>query len=328
MKQRMMMFTLIFILALCGTAYSRDYKIVMIAWAGWSPANVADVKGFWKEEGINVSLYNVENLQAVHTLFKSRRVDISFEMMGSIVSLYMDGLPVTIIAETDWSHGGDKIIVKKELDMNRLKGTPVGVYLNMPSVTFFLHRYLSATGLKLSDLRIIEMETDVLASHFIEGRFNMIVNYDPEAIRAEREGNGKVVATTATYEGCMPDGMMVLDDVLKTIPHSDLVKIFKGWIKAVKWIQDPANWKEYMDILNKHTFKGMPPFSEKDLKEIVDAARIHNATAQLERNQDGGGLHTYLKELKGFLSSNNMLKKDFDPEKIFDNKAVTEALKE
>ncbi len=328
MKQRMMIFTLIFTLVLCGTAHSRDYKMVMIPWAGWSPANVADVKGFWKEQGIDVSIYNVDNLQAVHTLFKSKRVDIGFEMMGSIVSLYMDGLPVTIIAETDWSHGGDKIILKKEVDIKSLKGKTVGVYLNMPSVTFFLNQYLSLEGLKLSDVRIIEMETDVLAKHFIEGQFNMIVNYDPEAMRAEREGNGKVVATTATYEGCMPDGMMILDDVLKTIPHGDLVKIFKGWIKAVKWIQDPANWKEYMDILNKHTFKGMPPFSEKDLKEITDAARIHNASVQLERNQDGGGLHAYLKELKAFLSSNNLLKKDFDSEKIFDNKAITEALRE
>ena len=35
----------------------------------------------------------------------------------------------------------------------------------------------------------------------------------------------------------------------------DLVKILKGWIKAVKWSQSPDNAKEYFDILKQQTFK-------------------------------------------------------------------------
>ncbi len=323
---RKMFLAMIVVLFLSGMAHAKTYKIATVAWAGWSPANVADAKGFWKEEGVDVKVATTPNPQGVLDLFKNKRVDIGFDMIGSLVGFYMEGMPIVIIAETNWSHGGDKIIVKKNLNPNVLKGKPVGVYYNVPSVAYFLNRYLSTIGLKLADTRVIEMEPSKLADHFIDKRFGAIVCYDPEAIRAERSGNGTVVATTATYEGCMPEGMMMLQDTLKDIPEADLVKIFKGWVKAVKWSQDPANWKEYMDILNKHTFKGDSPYSEKDLRDMVNAVRIHDESSQFERNQYGGGLYAYLSDLRAFLAENKLLKKDFKPEEIFNNTAIIKAL--
>ncbi|MDM8518188.1 ABC transporter substrate-binding protein [Desulfobacterales bacterium HSG16] len=317
---------IISILLTAGSAYARQYKIANVAWTGCAPANVAEIKGFWKEQGIDVKVFTTVTPNESHELLKNRLVDIKFDMIGSSIGQYMDGEPIRIIAETNWSQGGDKILVKKNLDPAALKGKPVGVYFNVPAVTFFLNQYLSTINVKLSDTRIIEMEADALADHFIAGRFGIIVSYDPTALRAERKGNGKIVATSATYEGCIPEGMMVMKDVLGKIPEEDLIKILKGWIKAVKWTQDPANWKEYMKILNERTFKGMDPYSEKDLKEMVGAVHIHSASEQLERNREEGGLHIYLEQLKEFLSANKMLKKEFTHDTIFFNKAIVKAL--
>jgi NitT/TauT family transport system substrate-binding protein len=324
--KRIILLTMIFVLAFASMAYARTYKIGVVPWVGWSAAHVADAKGFWKEQGIDVKVFNFPSNMAVHTALKNKRIDIGFDMLGTAVGLYLEDLPVVIIAETDWSHGGDKIIVKKDLNAADLKGKPVGVYLDQPSVGYFLNHYLSTIGLKISDVRMVEMETSVLADKFIAGLFNVIVSYDPDALRAEREGNGRVVVTSASYEGCIPEGMLVLQDNLETIPKEDLTKIFRGWVKAAEWSQDPANWKEYMEILNTHTFKEDDPYSEQDLQEMVAAVRIHNATALLERNQNYGGLQTYLENLKAFLASNNMLTRDFEPGEIFDNTTIVEVL--
>ncbi len=294
--------------------------------AGWSPVHVADAKGFWKEQGIDVKVFNFPSNMDSNAALKNKYIDIGFDMLGTAIGLYLEDQPVIIIAETDWSHGGDKIIVKKDLDAADLKDKPVGVYLNQPSVAYFLNHYLATISLKISDIRMVEMETDALADKFISGLFKVIVSYDPDALHAEREGNGRVVATSATYDGSIPEGMMVLDEVLKDIPQEDLLKIFKGWVKAAEWTQNPANLKEYMEILNKHTFKGDAPYSEKDLKDMVAAVRIHNAKMLLERNRDNGGLSAYLADIKTFLASNNMLKKDFSVKDIFDNTAIVEVL--
>ncbi len=326
MKNRIAVCLVVISLMFTGIGYAKTYKISVVSWPGWAPCHVADVKGFWKDEGVDVNVITTSNSIDNMTLFKDGLVDLTLDMLGSAVGMYMDGTPVVILAETDWSHGGDKIIVKKDIDPATLKKQPIGVFFNKPSVTYFLGKYLSSIGLKLSDTRIIEMESDTLTDTFINGGFGIIVNYNPAAMRAERLGNGKIVATSATYEGVMPEGFIVMSDVLKTIPHNDIVKIMKGWIKAAEWIKAPGNWKEYMKILNDHTFPDDPAFSEKDLRELVDAVRIHDKDMSFERNMKDGGVFEYLKNLKVFLKNNQMQTRDFEIDTIFNNKAIIDAL--
>lgn len=99
-------------------------------------------------------------------------------------------------------------------------------------------------------------------------------------------------------------------------------------VKASEWIQNPANWQEYMQILNAHTFKEDEAYLEQDLQDMVAAVRIHDAAALLERNRDGGGLPTFLQDFKAFLAANDLLQKDFTVEEVFDNTAIVEALGE
>ena len=317
---------IIVIVGLSGMAHARTYKIGVVPWVGWSSAHVAEARGFWKEQGLDVKVFGFSSNMDTNTALKNKRIDIGFDMIGTAVGLYQEGVPVVVIAETDWSHGGDKIVVKADLDATELKGKPVGVYLNQPSVAYFLNHYLVTIDLKISDVRMVEMETAALADKFIEGLFQVIVSYDPDALRAEREGNGKVIATSATYEGCIPEGMMLLRETLQEIPPEDLAGILKGVVKASEWIQDPVNWQEYMDILNAYTFREDGPYSEQDLQDMVAAVRIHDAATLLARNRDGGGLQTFLQDFKAFLTANNMLQKDFTVQEIFDNTAIIEAL--
>jgi NitT/TauT family transport system substrate-binding protein len=310
----------------CPQLQAKTYKIATTHWIGFSPLNVADVKGFWKEQGLDVQIVNNVDVQLIAKQVETKEVDIGMNMMGTWTGLYMDNVPIKIIAETDWSSGGDKIIAKKDLVVSQLKGKPIGTYDTTPAVTFFLNKYLAENGLKLSDVKLVQFDPENLADNFISGRFNLIVNFDPQALRAEKSGQGKVVATSATYSGCIPEGMAMHSDVLKETPKEDLVKILRGWFKAVTWCQDGANWKEYVQILNTKTFEGEAPYSEEDIKGMMGAVKLHDPQASAERNKADGGLFNYLKELKGFLSENGMLKKDYAPEDLFDNAAVVEAV--
>jgi len=324
--KRIMIVVSMIVLALSSAAYGKTYNIAIVSWIAWGPANVADVKGFWKEQGIDVRVVTLSNPIVVGELFRKNRVDIIFEMIGAAVGMYMEGLPVIMVSEIDWSHGGDKIIIKKGVNPADLKGEPVGIFLNQPSVTYFLNQYLSGVNLKLSDIQLIEMENPAIVNNFIAGRFKAAVCFNPDALRAEKEGEGILVATTADYEGCNPECIMMMQETFKEMPKDDLAKILKGWINAVKWSKDEKNWKEYVDILNNHTFKDNPPLSENELKEILNTVRVHDVNMMTERNRDNGGLEIYLKNLKSFMKENNMLKKDFNPKDIFDNKVIMEVL--
>lgn len=324
--RRLIVVITIVIISLTGIAHARTYRIGMLPWVGFSPNNVADVKGFWKAHGVDVQVINFSNTQEMHNALINKRIDIAHEMLGTWVGLYMDDHPLTIIAGLDWSHGGDKIIVKKDFELAAIKGQPVGLYSTKPSTLFFFNQYLATSQLTLSEVELIELEEEGLADNFIAGRFNVIMNFDPQALRAEREGNGKVAATSASYPGCIPEGYAARTDILQEIPEEDLLKIFNGWIDAVLWIHDDANWEEYTQILNAETFGGGEPYSAQDLRSMFENVRIHTLETLRERNRDNGGVMTYLQELKQMLNANNMLQKDFTPESIFDNEAIMKVL--
>ncbi len=309
-----------------GMAQGRTYKIAIVAWVGWAPATVAEIKGFWKEEGLDVKVAALTDPLPVNNLLKNRRVDIVFGMLGNVVGMRMEGFPAVVIAETDWSHGGDEIIVKQDLDMTRLKGQAVGIYLNQPPVIYFLNKYLSALNLSFSDFRMVEMETEELTQNFIADRFKMIISYDPEAGRAIKDGKGKLASTSADYEGCIPQGMMAMKDVLEKIPKKDLAGICKGWIKAVQWSQESSNWKEYVDILNRYMYRTDSPYPEDEIRLMLNTERIHDVAELRERNKTGGGLCSYLNDLQSFLKANNMLKQDIYPGEIFDNSLIMEVV--
>ncbi|WP_027193266.1 ABC transporter substrate-binding protein [Megalodesulfovibrio gigas] len=312
------------LLAGATTAQARPYKIGMIHWIAYSPLNVADVKGFWKTLGLEVEVVNFGSNQELNGALEHKRIDIACDMMGSWVGMYMAGAPLKIVAETDWSFGGDKIIVKKGVTPEQLKGSTVGIYLNQPSVTYFLNKYLASINVPLKDAQLVELEPEALADNFISGRFQAIVNYDPQALRAERDGGGEVIATSASWEGVIPEGLVARADVLAEIPREDLIKVIQGWAQAVEWSKDSANWAEYMTILNEKTFEGEAPYSEADLKAMLDSVRIHSRAEQLARNKDG--LRQYLVDLHAFLKENGMLTKEFAPEDLLAADVAVDAL--
>lgn len=304
---------------------AKPLKVGTVAWAGFSPLNVADAKGFWKEQGLEVEVTIFGSNQEVNGALQGGRIDLALDMLGSWVGMYQTGVPLVIVGETDWSNGGDKIIAKKGYDLAQLKGQRVGVYLDQPSVTYFLNRFLEGHHLTLADVEAVELEPQAMSDNFIAGRLSLIVNYDPQALRAEKEGGGLVVATSATYPGVIPEGFAALAANWASIPAEDKARLWRGWLKAVAWAKDPANWADYQRILNERTFPNDPDFPEADLRAMVDAVSIHPPATLVERNRAGGQLAEYLENLRAFLKAGGQLPKDYTPAQLLSTDSLSAA---
>src|ERR1051325_4869485 len=85
----------------------RTYHVGMVQWAAFAPLNVADAKGFWKEQGLNVVVDNFQVNSELNDSLQSGGIDFALDMIGSWVDLRLQGKPITVIGETDWSNGGD-----------------------------------------------------------------------------------------------------------------------------------------------------------------------------------------------------------------------------
>ncbi|HKL00911.1 MAG TPA: ABC transporter substrate-binding protein [Desulfotignum sp.] len=318
--------TLLLVVFAVAEVHSKQYRIATVAWIGWSPLHVASQKGFWDEIGVDVAVVDYDDPIVILEAIKAGKIDFAMDMAGSLVGIYMKSEPVVAIAETNWSHGGDKIIVQKGDSLVNHKNSVLGVFLKQPSCLFFLDKYLQEIHLQISDFRIVQINSYDLAAQFIAGRLPAIVNYEPWANDAVKNGNGEVLATSADYIGCIPECLWGYRQRIETFPKQDIHNILRGWIKAVRWSQNPANKKAYYKILRKKTFQTNTDLSAKDFSNMLSNVKVHNSNELYERNKLGGGFYNYLNALKLFLEKNDMMDKQFLPEDIFDNQYIRHVL--
>lgn len=305
---------------------ARTYRIATVAWMGWSPLHVAEELGFWEDVDVRVIRYDdpIVILEAI----KAGKIDLAMDMVASLAGIYTEGEPVVALAETNWSHGGDKIIVRQSDRLENHVGGIIGVFLRKPSCMYFLDQYLQTRGLNLSDFRIIEINARDLSAQFIAGRLPAIVNYEPWAGQALENGNGAILATSADFEGCIPECIWGYRQVVQVIPDRDIRNMLRGWIRAVRWIEDPANREAYFRILKTRTFGREAGLTHNDLIQMRSEVAIHGLERLKERNRAGGGLQQFLRSLAGFLAKNRMLKNEFKPDAFFDNRHIMAVLDE
>lgn len=292
-------------------------RLAMSAWAGWTPALAGEAQGMWRDLGIDAAVTVMANDEEVRRALADGRTDLSLAMIGNHIGGIISGQDLVILGETNWSHGGDKVLLRRGLKPADLRGTTVGIYLDQPSVRFFLNRTLRAHGLADADIRIAEVvDTGALADAFVDGKYPLIVNFDPDALRALREGDGRVLASSATFPGVIPEGFAMRRG---TLSPEVLERFFRGWFAAVAWTREPANWPTYAGIMRAKAFTTRT--TEADLLTMVAAVRIHDAKTALERNAQGGGLTRYLSEVADYLRASDKLPTTWNAQQVVDTTA-------
>ncbi|HEX3133384.1 MAG TPA: ABC transporter substrate-binding protein [Planctomycetota bacterium] len=300
----------------------RTYKVGMCPWIAWAPISVADVKGLWKKRGLDVQVVN--QLGEDTSAIEQRRVDLAIDMIGNFIGMQQKGIDITILGELDWSNGGDKVILRDKAQPTKA-GDSVDIYHNDPAVLMLLARYLETLKLTLADVKVVEYDPEALTGHFITGNFSAILSYEPYSLQAEQDG-GTVVATSATFPGCMPEGLGGRREAIAAIPRDDLKKIMEGWLEAVRWSQDPANWAEYCQIVNTRTFAEPKPFDDAAIKHMLTNVTIHDPATIRVRNAIGAGLTHHVDDTRNVLSKAGMLKSEFSANTLVDTSVLLEVL--
>ncbi len=309
------------------TAEAKPLVVGVTTWMGVSPAYIAQSRNYWKQQGLEVKLVNYEDYDDLFKDFRAKKIDLVYDMLGTFVDLQQQGQPVVILAETDWSHGGDKIIAKDRLtDFRKLKGKPVGVYLDKLSITFFLDKFLKTKGLRFSDIKVVGMEDTDLTPAFIQNKFELIVNDDPPAIDAVRKGQGREVATSADFPGSIPEGFAALADYRSRVTDDQLVQFFSGWHKAARWMKNEAKWTEVEQTLRQTLFAEIKSMSGLDLLTMYNSVKFHTGKDVVARNQQGG-TEAYLAEVGDFLIGNKLQKREIDADRLLNTEAFVKGYK-
>lgn len=277
-----------------------SYTVSIDPWIAWSPALVAEAKGFWRDHGIDVQVVVYSANDSIHS-FNAGRNDFLFAMAGTVVRAQLEqGQELTVLAEVDWSHGGDKILLRNGVDFAAAKGKCIGVYEDSPAVTMFLDAKLRELGARLADYRLVELpDLEALASQFEAGRLFAAVSYEPYTAAALTAGGCHVIATTADFPGIMPECIVARSKDLARIPLGHVAALLAGWDEAVQWANSPAHRTEFECICLDKLFLDTKP-ERKELAGMFENVRIHDTATLRERNGPKGGIRQFLADCDAF----------------------------
>ena len=243
----------------------------------YAPQYIADKKGFFKEEGIEVEFILTPGADKVTSAVLSKDVDIGFCGSEASIYVYKNNKKDYIVNFASLTNKDGSFIVSREktenFSLEDLKGKYIigGRKGGMPEMT--LEYTLKENGISLDEVTIdTSVEFANMASAFISGTGDFVTLFEPSATKLENEGKGYVVASLGEYGGNTPyTSYNALKSYIKN--NKDTIKKFtKAINKGLKYVDKTDN-----KTLAKELVDYFPDMKEDELEKMVERYKSINA---------------------------------------------------
>jgi NitT/TauT family transport system substrate-binding protein len=242
------------------------------------PAKLAEQLGYYKEQGLDVELYNTTSGQAAATALLAREVAGVVGFYDHTIDLQAKGKFITSVVQFAVAPG-ETVLVKADVadkysNPANWKGQPLGV-TGLGSATDFLTRYLaSRAGLKNQDYSLVPVGAgDTFLAAIQQGKIVSGMTTEPTVQRALARGSAKVSIdlrtpekTRAALGGDYPAACLYMDRGYMEANKETAQKLVNALVKTLKWVHDHSA-EEIADKMPKDYMAGDKALYVKGLKE-------------------------------------------------------------
>lgn len=262
-----------------GSAQPLKLNLGYSVWVGYGPLFIAREKGYFKDEGLDVTLTKVEDPKDRFTALAGQQLDGLVSTLDTMTLYWKTETPFVAILGLDDSSGGDGILVLKDKNIasvKDLKGHTIGV--NVGSVSHFMLDFLlQQNGLSDADVSLVKMKQGDVPAAMAAARVDAGVTWEPNLSKAAEAENVAILTTSKETPGLIVDVLILRKDVLTA--NKDVgTKLARAWDKAVEYA------KTNPDDAAKLMQEGLGGFYEKpddikaDLKGVTLYDKARNAT--------------------------------------------------
>ncbi len=213
------------------------------------PLTIAEQKGFFKEEGLDVTINDfgggAKSLQALI----GGSIDVVAGAYEHTIRMQAKGQDIVATIELG-RYPGIVLVVKKDKadqikTIKDLKGAKIGVTAPGSSTNFFVNFLLAKNGLKPDDVSFIGVGGGASAvAQMKRGEIDAMANLDPVITKLESDGDVVVLADSRTeagnnaiFGGTNPAAVLYMKtDFVKDNPITTQ-KLTNAFYKALKWLQ-------------------------------------------------------------------------------------------
>ncbi len=224
-------------------------SIAFQQWVGYGPLYLAQEKGFFDEEGIELVFVDERLDSARRDAFKQGMLDCEAGTIDLLVSKRAEDTPVVAVLEIDHSTGSDGIVATKDIKtIEDLRGKKVAFARDDVGETFISYLFRKS-GLSLDEVTIIPRKPDDAWAAFLEGQVDAAVTWEPWLSKAAQRPGGHILVSTREEPDIIVDTLNVREDIVKNNPGL-VKKLMRGWFKGVKYCKEHP--VEASEIIAKH----------------------------------------------------------------------------
>jgi len=261
-------------------------KIAYSDWPGWVAWDIAEQKGWFKEEGVNVELKWFEYSPSMDA-FSAGKVDAVTMTNGDALVTGSTGAPSVAVVINDYSNGNDMIVAKAGIkSVAELKGKKIGVEVGFVDHLLLLYA-LKAANLTEKDVKIVPMKTDQAAQTLKSGAVDAVAAWQPNSGAALKEVPGSTpIYTSANVPGLIYDVLAVNPKSL-TERKADWTKVVKVWFRIASYIKDEKNIDDSAKIMSARV--GLTP---DDYKKLMGGTAFQDLAGDLLHFKKGDSLES------------------------------------
>ena len=288
----------------CSQAPDQPVTIAINPWPGYEPMYLAEVQGYFEQNGINVELVQLDSLSDVQRAYLNGHVDgMASTMIEAVQASHLGNKPLKIIMVPDYSNGGDVLIGATEFNsVAQLKGKRVGVEVSSLGI-YVLHRALSKHGMTLDDVELVNTKQERALNELNAKNIDAVVTYPPFSVEILKSKGYEKLFTSAEIPFEIIDVISVSESVLKTQP--DFVpRLRASWQMALDYMAiDPARSMQIMaeregisvedfeaalgDLIVLNASQQRELFQRETLQEaVIDVCEVLVGVNSIETNCD------------------------------------------
>jgi NitT/TauT family transport system substrate-binding protein len=183
-------------------------RIGYLVWVGIGPFFVAQEKGFFETEGVEVSLVNMAVFDASYAGLFAGQVDAIGVTVGDLPPRYDQDDPYACVLALDESVGGDGILATNDIrTIADLEGKVVGRAAATVS-QFFLNVLLMNAGLSEADIEPVELGAEDAGTAFLLQEIDAAVTWEPFLTQGEQSEHGHVLVDSSETPGLIVDCLL------------------------------------------------------------------------------------------------------------------------
>jgi NitT/TauT family transport system substrate-binding protein len=235
---------------LASVAHAEPLRISHTTWVGYGPLFVAEEKGFFADEGVEVELINIDYGGAATDALIDGQVDASAISADTAVARFQTygQFLVCVLALSD-SKGGDGIVANHDIEsIADLKGRTVAMQEHaVPQ--FYLNVLLNEAGLTQTDIEPVFLPARDAAEAFMLQEVDAAVTWEPWLTQAKNTEHGHLLADSSAKPGLIGDCLVTTASVFEQ-RKAEFQAVGRAWDAAVHFVE--AHPDEAIGIMARH----------------------------------------------------------------------------